>query len=176
MEVDICRGVRSKLKARSLAQEAIISEVHFNSLLRILHLIMTFQYCATCRRQRRREKAHDSNVWAPCNECFSRRQKYSDQLHSDRAYRSHLARQIAGYPCDTTNDSPHHPDDYPYFKYPRISFVENGYAKLIKDSFRQAEKRKGVGNHISRAFECPSRLVGQILPEMLLQCARWIRG
>jgi hypothetical protein len=103
---------------------------------------MTFQYCATCRRQRRKSKAYDSDAWDPCNECFERRQKYIDQLHRDRAYRSHLARQIAGYPCDTKSKCPHHPDDYQYFKYPRISFVENGYAELVKTAFAKLRRSR----------------------------------
>jgi hypothetical protein len=139
--VDICRTVRSKLQARSSQQEFITSELQFNSLLRFfLLLIMTFQYCVTCRRQRRKSKAYDPDVWDPCNECFDRRQKYSDQLHRDRAYRSHLARQIAGYPCDTRSGCPHHPNDYPFFKYPRISFIENGYAELIKTAFAKLRR------------------------------------
>jgi hypothetical protein len=139
--VDIYRTVRPKLIARSFSQETTISEVHFNTLLRIyLLLIMTFQYCATCRRQRRKSKAYDPDVRDPCNECFDRRQKYSDQLHRDRAYRSHLARQIAGYPCDTRSGCPYHPPDYQYFKYQRISFVENGYAELIKTAFAKLRR------------------------------------
>ena len=96
---------------------------------------MTFQSCTTCRRQRRREKAHGAPEWGLCVECFSRRQKYSDHLHRDRAYRSYLARHIAGYPCDRRSDCPHHAPDYQYFKYPRISFVENRYTELIKTAF-----------------------------------------
>jgi hypothetical protein len=103
---------------------------------------MTFQYCATCRRQRRKSKAYDSDAWDPCNERFNRRQKYSGQLHRDRAYRSHLARRIAGYPCDTRSGCPHHPDDYHYFKYPRISFIENGYAELIKTAFAKLRRSR----------------------------------
>jgi hypothetical protein len=101
---------------------------------------MTFQYCATCRRQRKKDKAFRSNVWLQCIQCFDRRQKYSDQLHRDRAYPSHLARQIAGYPCDARSDCPHHLPDYSYFKYPRISFILNGYVELVKTAFAKLRR------------------------------------
>src|SRR5450756_145056 len=101
-------------------------------------------FCEHCCDERVQALWNNTNWFQPCNDCIEGREQYRARLHMDRAYRSHLARQIAGYPCHITSQCPHHPPGYHFFHIPydddHLGGAEdcakaNGYYALVKEAF-----------------------------------------
>ena len=71
-------------------------------------------------------------------------QEYIRVHRRDLAYRSHIARQMAGYACDLTSGCPHHPENYQYFNPPMNNTKLYEYEASIQNAmvkFRRANPR-----------------------------------
>src|ERR1700683_2893094 len=97
-----------------------------------------FEYCEGCCEKRRALPIPDSK-WSPCNACIEGREQYRLQLQCDRAFRSHLARQIAGYPCAIPSHGRHHPPDYKYFQPPTKGKDLNQYGSFIQGALKKMQ-------------------------------------
>jgi hypothetical protein len=76
-----------------------------------------FKFCELCMENAPElENGNSLSPFKPCKGCIQRREEYVDRIRRDKAYRSHLARQMEGYPCDITSQCPHHSPDYQYFE------------------------------------------------------------
>jgi hypothetical protein len=73
-----------------------------------------------------------------CSRCFRGREEYIRQIKRDKAYRSHIARQMAGYPCDASSGCPHHPPTYQFHTPPAEHFYE--YRELIEKALAKFER------------------------------------
>ncbi|PMD63789.1 uncharacterized protein K444DRAFT_609604 [Hyaloscypha bicolor E] len=100
-----------------------------------------FQFCEKCI-----EKLETAAGYViPCQECVDTRTRYRDHIQKDRAYRSHLARQSAGYPCDISSHCPHHKPGDQFFQPPTVTrkYSPNeldSYRGLVQKAFHQFRK------------------------------------
>jgi hypothetical protein len=94
-----------------------------------------FEFCQECIALG--ELAYDDIV-KMCSRCFRGRREYIRQIKRDKAYRSHIARQMAGYPCDASSGCPHHPPTYQFYTPPAERFYE--YGELIKKALAEFER------------------------------------
>ncbi|KAI5468049.1 hypothetical protein BGZ63DRAFT_399573 [Mariannaea sp. PMI_226] len=79
--------------------------------------MVEFEFCQECIDQ---WDGHwdkkTSFVMKACHACFKGQENFIGLLRRDLAYRAHIARQMAGYPCDATSQCPHHPPTYQFFQ------------------------------------------------------------
>jgi len=65
-------------------------------------------YCTDCIDFAEDDETTSDMASVLCAKCLSGRAEHVACLRRDAVYRSHLSRQIAGIPCDTTSGCPHH--------------------------------------------------------------------
>ena len=93
-----------------------------------------FEFCQNCISLGDR-----SYSWVKiCGRCFQGRNEYIRQIQRDMAYRTHIARKMAGYPCDASSRCPLHPPTYQFYTHQaKKSLQEKELVKKALAMFRR---------------------------------------
>ena len=67
---------------------------------------------------------------------------YSQRIHRDKAYRSHIARQMAEYRCDASSGCPHHSEEYIFHISPQETpqVTLSAYEKLLSPALSKFKR------------------------------------
>lgn len=95
-----------------------------------------FEFCQECTTLDQDQMPYD--LVKICDRCFHGRKEYLRQIQRDKAYRSHIARQMAGYPCDASSGCPYHSPTYQFYTPSDEHFYQ--YMQLIKNALDKFER------------------------------------